>query len=520
MTRLNPSLAIWLLLTAFWLMPRPLIASDVEVVEVITQEVSQEIPPDELIPPQKPFWDKVRNNPVWAHLAVGSDADIGLTGFHNSWNQRYHTADDSMGIYTAFFSDSFSEVMSIDAVVDQFRGPLEPGSVAVTHNSAEVGVVYEGWRFARVLRYDYVLKFSQDTALLNFQLERGGSENIDLDYVYDLYLEVDHLRSTGILVGKTFPVKIFKPGLLDIELSWLESEQFYDGYLVAKFQRGQLTEDSLETFQQQLDVEDTAEIDTFAEIVAEAEQLQLVAADIRDIIETSDLWLSTDYAFYEPGLREDEIDSLNEIRNLNPKGRGAALSLQWFMPINDRWTVQFAARDLFSAIRWKEVGRTNGSVRITDAALSTMDVVDQYIQEDLINRFSGAPFRPLNPADPDNPEGVFDEISEQIEAENAPITSTKGSYTQRLPTQYQLLTHFHINPIFTAEMLYRRNKLADFLGFGIWAWQYFYVGLEPETRSYQLGARHRWGSLMLRTDSSAVEDAKRLTLEGSINLVF
>lgn len=466
------------------------------------------------------FADVDASNGRTQAFAIGSSAKVdGLNGFYSTWNNRYLT-DKETGVYSAIRSNSFSEVMSIDAIADHFRGPLEPGEVAVTHNSAEAGIVINGWRIARVWRYDYVLKFSEDTAYLNFQLEQGGSASLDLDYPYDIYLQADHIRSQGFLVGKTFPIMVFKPGLLDIELAWMQSTQFYDGYIDGTFQRGSLTENSLDEFAAQLDFDALDNVVTAAEAIAEAEALQLIVNDIRQLIETSDLGFETDYAYYRPGLREDEIASLEDIRAIDARGKGFSLSFELFMPINDRWTIQVGVRDLISAIRWRDVGNTQGNLKVTQGSGELLDIVDQVLQEDIINRFSGFDFSPINPDNPSDPEPAIAQRVEEIQAEYANVSAYKGTHTQHLPRQYQLAAYYKVNDIVTTEFIYRQNKVAQFLGVGIWAWDTLYFGVEPESISLQLGLRHQYGSLMLQSDTSEINSAKRLSLEASLNLLF
>lgn len=453
-------------------------------------------------------------------IAIGEAAAVDhLSGFYSIWNQRFLT-HKGKGLYSAMRSDSFSEVMSIDAIADHFRGPLDPGELAVTHNAFEFGVALGGWRLGRMWRYDYVLRFSEDTAYLNYQLEHGGSASLDLDYTYDIYLQADHIRSNGFIVGKTLPVMMFKSGLLDIELAWMTSTQFYDGYAKGKFQRGQLNENSLDQFTEQLDLSALEAVTSFDDAVDEAKALQLVVDEIRQSIESSNLWLETDYSYYRPGLREDEIASLEEIRAINARGSGFSLSLELYMPLNDRWTIQMGARDLISAIRWRDVGNTQGNLYITEGSKELLGIVDHLLQEDIINRFSGLNFTPLNPENPSDPEPAIEKLIQEIRAEYANISAYKGSFTQHLPRQYQLATYYKIDERIMAELIYRKNKVANFFGMGVWLWDTLYFGVEPESQGWQLGVRHQYGSLLLKSDTGDVETAKRITLEGSLNLIF
>lgn len=440
-------------------------------------------------------------------------------GFFSLWDSRYLTPHGS-GLYSSISSDSFSEVMSIDAIADHFRGPLEPGRIAVTHNTSEAGLFYRGWRLSRVLRYDYVLEFSEDTALLNFQLEHGGSASINTDYRYEIYLKADHLRSRGYSLGKTLPIFIFgnKTALLDIELSWLESRQFYDGYIEGTFDRGNLTEGFLEASEQKLDLEAFSTIESFSAAVAEGEQLKITVDEVRELVDSSDLWLEADYAYYRPGLREDEIDSFQDVYPLNAHGKGYTFSFELFLSITHRWTAQFAAKDLLAEIKWRDTGITEGSVYATQAGQDALSVIDRFVQQDIINRFSGQDFYPLNPDNPDDPAAVLPEVNQQIQADNADIVARKGHYTQHLPTQYRFKTNYQIVSNVTAELAYRKNRVVDFWELGALFWNVFRVAVEPESDAYRLGVQHRYGSLLIRSDQRAIDEAKRLSIAASLRV--
>ena len=442
-----------------------------------------------------------------------------------------HLPQDKLGAYSAFASDSFSEVMSIDALIDDFRGPLEPGHIAYTYNSAEVGIAYQGWRLARILRYDYALTFSEDTALLNYQIERGGSASIDRSRGYDLLLKADHIRSQGVLIGKSFDIPLsgrtlgrfeFKyPLKVDIEFTYLKSTQYYDGWIRGTLDEGNLTEAALLEFSSELEDLNSLNVTGFSDIAAEGERLQLLANDLREIVESSDLYLEVDYSYYEPALREDEIEQFaDDIAGLNPQGRGYTIALQFQLQLTDRWQVQLGIHDLLSSIEWDDTGNTKGSLYATQASLDALDVVDQFIQQDLINRFSGSSFQPLNPDNPDDPEAVLPEIEQQIIIDNANIQAYKGSHTQTLPTRTWLQTDYQVTDWCTAIVGYQHNTVADFWNLGTLLFDHFYLGYEPETSSLRVGLTHRYASLLLQSDDSDIDQAKRLALAGSIYLLF
>ena len=92
---------------------------------------------------------------------------------------------EKIGAYSRVESHTFSEIMSIDGFINDFSGTLEVGRTALTHDLAEIGVSYGAWRVGRILRYDYDIVFSQDTAVLNQLIERGLPIDRDQNYFID-----------------------------------------------------------------------------------------------------------------------------------------------------------------------------------------------------------------------------------------------------------------------------------------------------------------------------------------------
>ncbi len=439
--------------------------------------------------------------------------------YHRSWDGRVYS-ETKNNIYTHISTDTYSEIMSIDAIFDDFRGPLESGNVAITYNVAEAGLTYHGWRFARILRYDYTLKFSEDTARLNYQIEQNGSESIDPDQAYDLYIRGDHIRSRGFLVAKTFsvprfPIQFKQPMVLDVTFSWMESTQYYEGTISAQANKGEVTEQLLIDFERELSQIADVDFSSFSDVVAAGEMAQEEAAALRALIETTALSADVDYSYYEPALREDEREGYQP---LDATGSGFALGIQLFIQPTDRWLINLDVRDLYSRISWKNTGMTSGRIRVTDAALEAMDLVDQYLQEDIVNRFSGQDFNSINPEDPDDPETAATARLEDIQANQATYSITKGSFNQRLPVRLTLHNQYQTNDWLDVFLTYHHNPVIRYFSVGAQILEYFSVSVEPETKGLAIGISHPYATLKIRADDVDIEAAKRLSLSAGFRI--
>ena len=437
-----------------------------------------------------------------------------------AWDGRMYSATGNH-VYSNISSDTYSEIMSIDAFVDDFSGPLESGSIAFTYNIAEFGVQYDGWRIARMFRYDYSLKFSLDTAQLNFQIERGGSDSIDQNAAYEIYLDASHVRSRGFTLGKTLQIKhkIIEhwniPMTMDVSVSWMESSQYYDGFIHMQLDQGDFSETLIDEFEADLQALANRSFDTPSDLVQAGQLGQVEVDELRAVLEQTNLQADVDYSYYRPALREDDLDGYEA---LNPKGSGFSINLQLFAEITDRWTVNLDIRDIYSRIKWKNTGTTRATLRATQAGLAALDLVDEYLQEDVINRFSGSDFSPINPNDPDDPGAVIPERRQQIEDEYLPYEVSKGRHTQKFPVRMTLHNNIRLNDWLSGTITYKQWPVIDLFSFGAIFYDYFSLGFEPKTNSKWVGFSHPYFSLVLHSDSSQVDEAKRLNLVSSIRV--
>lgn len=127
--------------------------------------------------------------------------------------------------FLAMHSRAVSEPMAIKPLTDEFDGRLHSGSVAWTRNHVRAGVQRDRWSIAYVQRYDYHLRFNDDTAELYYQ-DRNGL-GVDSDRDYALRLHAWHLRAQGVQFGVDIPLR--HNWQLDARLNLLRGMALQDG---------------------------------------------------------------------------------------------------------------------------------------------------------------------------------------------------------------------------------------------------------------------------------------------------
>ena len=101
--------------------------------------------------------------------------------------------------YANLQSISYSEPVSISAIIRDWDSPFKGGDKALTINRAEFGVSDGSWQFGVIARYDFLMTFSEQTAELYYltvnhlPLEAGKQ--------YPLHLEVRSQFSRGLRLG-------------------------------------------------------------------------------------------------------------------------------------------------------------------------------------------------------------------------------------------------------------------------------------------------------------------------------
>jgi len=144
------------------------------------------------------------------------------------------------------YSDStafiYSEPVSVDALLNDWNDTLESGDIAFTHNRFEAGARYKGFRIAKVLRYDYILRFNQQTATAYHQDQ--NDIDIDPETDFNLLLAPQHARSNGLLIGYRW--KIRSNFQIDIAVTRLEGIQLLDGEVTVSVSGADFDEENLD----------------------------------------------------------------------------------------------------------------------------------------------------------------------------------------------------------------------------------------------------------------------------------
>lgn len=427
-------------------------------------------------------------------------------------------AREAVGIYSRLESHTYSEIMSIDGFIDNFSGTLTSGDTALTHDLVELGVQYGPWRIGRVLRYDYDMSFSNDTAQINFNIENNLP--IDQDAAYDIYLAVEHLRSEGVRIAHQF--KPYKRVSFSIGLSWLSSEQFYSGSINLQTDRGGLTDAVIAEYEARApDFEEQAQTaETLADAVAVGESLQVFSAELRPIVSGSNFQGAADYAYYEAALREDENDDFSNVDFSAPRGKGYTFDINVEWDISAQWSLGLEVRDIYSRISWSGAPTTQAQVNGTQAAVDAIDAFDQFVENDVIKRFSGEFFTPTNNADPDAPEEVVPSILAQIEADNSQVVVQNADFEQRIPRQIYAHVSFDSGSWWSARLQIEDYHTQTFYHVRGDFWQHIGLEWHPAVSAVGVEFYHPLGRLRLATDDFDLSDAKYLSLTALVQLVF
>lgn len=408
--------------------------------------------------------------------------------------------------------------MSIDGFIDNFSGSLTAGDTALTHDLAELGVQYGPWRIGRVLRYDYDMSFSNDTAQINFNIENNLP--IDENAAYDIYLAAEHLRSEGVRIAHQF--KPYKRVSLSIGMSWLNSEQFYSGSVRLQTDRGGLTDALIAEYEARApDFEAQAQaVETASDAVAIGESLQVLSSEIRPVVTGSNFQGTADYAYYRPALREDENDDFASVDFSTPSGQGYTFDINLKWDVTDQWSLGVEVRDIYSRITWSDAPATQAQVNGTEAAVDAIDAFDQFVENDVIKRFSGQFFTPTNSADPDEPQDAVPDILAQIEADNTQVAVQNAKFVQRIPRQTYAHVGFNSGSWWTARLQIEDYHTETFYHIRGDFWQHVALEWHPKVSAVGIEFYHPIARLRLATDDFDLGEAKFLSLTALIQLVF
>ncbi len=420
------------------------------------------------------------------------------------------------GPYVEVESFTYSEAMSINGFIDHFSGTLDSGNKALTHDRAEAGVRYQQWWLGKVIRYDYEIAFSPDTALINYQIENHLP--IDETRSYEIYLKAKHLRSSGLTLGRYFQPR--SNVRLGVGLSWLSSEQFYDGYIQASVEQGSLTAMDVSSFENLLANIDVSNVTTPSEVQALGESLRPLVAELKQQVASTNISGSADYFYYKPALHEDDYAAFDDVDFTAPHGQGYTLDVFVDWQLSPKWQAGLKIRDAYSQIRWQNAPGTQARVDVTQAALDAVNVLDQWVEEDVIKRASGQFFQPINPADPSNPLGAIPALQQQILEDRYYANVRNQDYTQRLPPQVLVHTGYQIWPFMQVSAGWLETDVESFPNVRLQFFQHYWLHYEFTSQAVGIGFDSQYFKLGFISDSTDLDQAKYLAANLSVNINF
>jgi len=426
------------------------------------------------------------------------------------------TAEKGIGIYSEVKSVTYSEPMNIDGFIDHFSGTLSKGNKALTHNSAEIGFVWNNWRVARITRYDYQLQFTPDTAYLNYQIENNLP--IDESRSYNLYLNAEHLRSSGIKLGYMFSPR--SDLQLNIAGSMLKSSQFYSGHIRANIHQGSYSSDSLDELNQLIDEINSLEDPDYTDVEPYANRLTTASNNLRSVLNGSEGRLEADYHYYKPGLHEDEIEAFNNVDFSAPSGSGVAFDVSARWQFNEKLAFTAEIQDVFSYIRWKKAPYSRGEINAKKAGLSALDIFDRFIEQDVVARSRGEFFTSINPSDPDDPAAALPDIKQSLQEDHADFSVSNSDFVQHLPYRATVGAYYELFDWLAAGGSVFTTEAATFSAAEVELWKHLGVSYNLQTEALGLDFHSKYFRLAVASDKSQYEDAKFLSFIIGFNLVF
>jgi hypothetical protein len=316
-------------------------------------------------------------------------------------------------IYSQVDLFAFSETIAVDKFVNKFDANLEGGDTAFTHNLIEAGVKWRGLKLAYVHRFDYVTRFTEDTA--RFHHSEKNQIAIDQRRVFDLLLSVERIQAKGIKVG--YETRLFRNFSVSADVSWYDDiSQLQSGSAAAIGNPDPITPEIM------------AEIDALADTVD---------LDDRDISALNDILrdvtgnLHIDYAYDEPKFNErfyrepviigDPNPVLTGVDFSAPAGEGYAVDIGIAYSPTEWLDLRLKLYDVVNEFTWDNAPVTTVSFDVT--ALKT-DLI-QMIQ-DFANGGAVAP--------------------NDLVARNLVVDIRNQAYTQELLTRTHLSATWHLPP--------------------------------------------------------------------------
>lgn len=137
-------------------------------------------------------------------------------------------ADKDWAVFTELHSQTYSENFTIWGILEGIDDSVftAGGKASFTHTEVAIGARRGDWELTAFTRYDYLAKYSPDTAFLVYA-DNSGAEVLSRDY--DIALQLDHSWNYGVRLGYTIDVS---PTLqTQLRLSGIFATDIIDGRL-------------------------------------------------------------------------------------------------------------------------------------------------------------------------------------------------------------------------------------------------------------------------------------------------
>lgn len=238
-------------------------------------------------------------------------------------------------------ADLYSEPLPIHSFIDGWNHPqLDNGKVAFAQGHMEIRHQHEQLQYGLVWNYDYLIKFTPDSARLYYQIENDLP--LDAHKNYDLAIDAQHIETLGLRLGKVWhynPDWQFTTGI-----SLLQGRHFLVGEMSGQGMTGAAAQKMLD-------------------------QVKNVQANI-------------DYYYDQPALHEDELGWQPKA----PTGYGLALDLAMLGQLSDSLTIRMNIRNALGYMWWDKTPNTRYQASYVPERLPSFDVQGQLKNDEKISQ--------------------------------------------------------------------------------------------------------------------------------------
>lgn len=312
---------------------------------------------------QKTILSKKR---VWITVAISSaiftSFSVSVQASTTDFTKSVSTEPKDSGkakVEWSTMATAHSPAQPITEFIDGWRAPLDKGKHAYAQGrmALDIKPMNSAISYGLGWRYDYLMRFSPETAQVYWQYENKASPTSAEEY--PLYLEAVHNERVGANIGYSYQLapnwQLQARGNLWQGLHALEGEI-----------KGQLSSQALEA-----------------------------GANIRDSVNNADLFV--DYYYDEPALGEENLNWHPD----DPKGYGYSLDLQLSGKLNEATSVEVAGYDLAGRMKWRDMPSTRYALDydVNDRPLYTLEgqLLTKDVTQTLPWRIEGSIRHQLNP---------------------------------------------------------------------------------------------------------------------------